>query len=304
MTNFKAGHHSRPIMARFAATALAAMMTCSVVFAADGDILARVNGKDITKDQVSVAMEVFAQQLQSVPEVERQAMVVDALVDMYLMADAASAAGLETSQKFIDRLAFLKAQALRNTYIEESIQKGITEEAMKARFEKDLAGYTPPEEVHARHILVKTEDEAKDIIKRLGAGEDFIALAKEKSEDPGSKESGGDLGYFTKGQMVPEFETEAFSLKPGETSTKPVKSDFGFHVLKVEDKRLQPLPKFEEVKPQVQEAMQREAFQSELAKLKSAAKIERFDQAKTPAEEKAPADGEAPVETPTPAPAP
>ncbi len=294
-----------------AAAATVIVLTSSLgASAADGDVLARVNGKDITKNEVDLAMDVFGEQLQQVPEGARRAMVVDALVDMHVMADAATAAGLEKDQKFLDRMSFLKAQALRNTYIEENVQKAITDDELKARYQKDVAGYTPPEEVHARHILVKTEEEANQILKDLAAGKDFAALAKEKSQDPGSKDNGGDLGFFAKGQMVPPFEEEAFRLKPGEISVKPVKTDFGFHVIKVDEKRTQPVPTFEEVKPQIEQAVQREKFQEVLSKLKAEAKVERLDQPAAPAAGAAPADatapaaGAAPADTTAPAPAP
>lgn len=279
----------------------AAFLTLSAggLMAADGDVLARVNGKDITKTEVDLALDVFSEQLQQVPEGARRSMVVDALIDMHVMADAATAAGLKSAQKFKDRMSFLEAQALRNTYIEEKVQTSVTDEELKARYEKDLAGYTAPEEVHARHILVKTEDEANQVLKDLAAGGDFAAIAKEKSQDPGSKDNGGDLGFFTKGQMVPEFETEAFTLAPGKVSEKPVKTQFGFHVIKVEEKRSQPVPTFEEVKDQVTQVVQREKFQEVLTKLKGEAAIERLDQ---PAEA-APADPAAPEATPAPAPA-
>lgn len=293
---------TRAMRASIAGRLLTAVAAATVVVAtsfgavaADGDVLARVNGKDITKNEVDLAMDVFGEQLQQVPEGARRAMVVDALVDMHVMADAAAAAGLENDPKFKDRMSFLKAQALRNTYIEESVQKSITEDELKARYQKDVAGYAPPEEVHARHILVKTEDEANQIIKDLAAGKDFAEIAKEKSQDPGSKDNGGDLGFFAKGQMVPPFEEEAFRLKAGEISTKPVKTDFGYHVLKVEEKRTQPVPTFEEVRAQVEQVLQREKFQEVLGKLKGEAKIERLDQA---AAAPAPADGAAPAPAP------
>ncbi|BBE73829.1 peptidylprolyl isomerase [Oharaeibacter diazotrophicus] len=299
MKSFSRGLIGRRLLTAAAAAAIVVAAHAGVALAADGDVLARVNGKDITKTEVDLAMDIFGEQLQQVPEGARRSMVVDALVDMHVMADAAAAAGLENGQKFKERMSFLTAQALRNSYIEDKIQASVTDADLKARYEKDLANYTPPEEVHARHILVKTEEEANQVIKDIAGGKDFAAVAKEKSEDPGSKENGGDLGFFTKGQMVPDFETAAFGLKPGEMTTKPVKTDFGWHVIKVEERRSQPVPTFEDVKAQVTEVVQREKFQAALTELKAAAKIERLDQ--PPA---APAAGDAPAAAETPAPAP
>ncbi|WP_181704491.1 peptidylprolyl isomerase [Chthonobacter rhizosphaerae] len=280
--------------ASLASTALVAgVLALAPAAAQEGDVLARVNGKDITKTEVDLALDVFGEQLAQVPEAARRTIVLDALIDMHVIADAAKADGLDQSQKFKDRMSFLSAQALRNTYIEEKVQGAVTDEELKARYEKDLAGYEAPEEVKARHILVKTEEEARAIIKDLDGGADFAKIAAEKSQDPGSKVNGGDLGFFTKGQMVPEFETAAFALQPGAYTKDPVQSQFGWHVIKTDEKRTQPAPTFEEVREQVASVVQREKFQEVLGDLKGKAKVERLDQA---AEAPAAAPGAAPAE--------
>lgn len=263
--------------------ALVALPLSALPAVAADDVVARVNGKDITTAEVQMATDVFGEQLAQVPEAQRQSMVIDALVDMHVMADAAAAAGTADSPKYKARMAFLEAQALRNTYVEDEVQGKVSDDEIKARYEKDVAGYVAPEEVHARHILVKTEDEANAILKQLADGGDFQAIAKEKSEDPGSKANGGDLGFFSKGQMVPEFEAEAFALKPGETSTKPVKTQFGYHIIKVEEKRAQPVPTLDQVREQVVQMVQRDKYQDMLTKMRAAAKIEILAPAAAPA---------------------
>jgi peptidyl-prolyl cis-trans isomerase C len=270
----------------------AALFTLSALPALADDVVARVNGKDITAAEVQMATDVFGEQLAQIPEAQRRSMVVDALVDMHVMADAAQAAGVADSPKYKARMAFLEAQALRNTYVEDELQAKISEDDIKARYEKDVAGYVAPEEVHARHILVKTEDEANAILKELAAGGDFQAIAKEKSQDPGSKANGGDLGFFAKGQMVPEFEAEAFTLKPGETSTKAVKTQFGWHIIKVEERRTQPVPTIDQVRDQVIQMVERDKYQEALAKMRGEAKIEILTPPAAPA---APAQPAAPV---------
>lgn len=252
----------------------AALFTLSALPALADDVVARVNGKDITTAEVQMATDVFGEQLAQIPEAQRRSMVIDALVDMHVMADAAQAAGVADSPKYKARMAFLEAQALRNTYVEDDLQAKISEDDIKARYEKDIAGYVAPEEVHARHILVKTEEEANAILKELAAGGDFQAIAKEKSQDPGSKANGGDLGFFAKGQMVPEFEAEAFALKPGETSAKPIKTQFGYHIMKVEERRTQPVPALDQVRDQVIQMVERDKYQEALAKMRGEAKIE------------------------------
>ncbi len=281
--NFALAAGARGRLGLLAAAVLA--LPLSVLPASADDVVARVNGKDITAAEVQMATDVFGEQLAQIPEAQRQSMVVDALVDMHVMADAAKAAGVAESPKYKARMAFLEAQALRNTYVEDQVQGKVSDEDIKARYEKDIASYTPPEEVHARHILVKTEEEANAILKQLADGGNFEAIAKEKSEDPGSKGNGGDLGFFAKGQMVPEFEAEAFALKPGETSAKPIKTQFGYHIIKVEERRTQPVPTLDQVREQVIQMVQRDKYQETLAKMRGEAKIEIL----TPAAPAAPA---------------
>ncbi|HBF32136.1 peptidylprolyl isomerase [Rhizobium sp.] len=258
-----------------------ALLLAGVVLAgparADGDVLARVNGKDITKAEVDMAMDVFGQQLAQVPDGAKQSMVLDALIDMHVVADAAAASGVKDDPKYKARISFLDAQALRNTYLEDQVQAKITDDEIKARYEKDIAGYTPPEEVHARHILVKTEDEAKAIIADLAKGGDFAKIAEEKSQDPGSAKQGGDLGFFAAGDMVPEFEKAAGELKPGEVTKTPVKTQFGFHVIKVEDIRDAAPPKFEDVEQQVRQLVMRDKYLALLDKAKASEKVDILD---------------------------
>ncbi|PIO99398.1 peptidylprolyl isomerase [Pleomorphomonas carboxyditropha] len=280
--NFAPATGARGRLGLLAAALLA--LPLSVLPASADDVVARVNGKDITAAEVQMATDVFGEQLAQVPEAQRRSMVVDALVDMHVMADAALAAGTADSPKYKARMAFLEAQALRNTYVEEQLQGKISDDDIKARYEKDIAGYVPPEEVHARHILVKTEDEANAILKQLADGGNFEALAKEKSEDPGSKGNGGDLGFFAKGQMVPEFEAEAFALKPGETSAKPIKTQFGYHIVKVEERRAQPVPTLDQVREQVIQMVERDKYQETLAKMRGEAKIEILTPPAAPAD--------------------
>jgi peptidyl-prolyl cis-trans isomerase C len=280
------------------ALAAAGLLSVTPAAAADSDVLARVDGTEITQGEVDMATQMFAEQLAQVPEEQRRTMVLDALIDMHVVAGAARKAGLEEGEAHKARMEFLTNQALRTAYLEEMVEKAITDDELKARYDKDIASFTPPEEVHAAHILVKTEEEAKQVIDDLAKGGDFAAIAKEKSLDPGSKENGGDLGFFAKGQMVPEFEAEAFALPVGETSKAPVKSQFGFHVVKVLEKRTQPVPTFEQVREQLLPALQREKFQQVMGDLKAAAKVERMDTAA--AEGASPAEGAPPAEGTTP----
>jgi len=153
----------------------------------------------------------------------------------------------------------------------------ITDEEVRARYDTEIANTPPVNEVHARHILVKTKEEAEAIIKQLDGGADFEKLANEKTSDPSGKTSGGDLGYFGPGQMVPEFETAAFALDPGAYTKEPVQSQFGWHVIKVEDKRARQPPAFEQVKEQFRQLILREKYFALVKALRAAGAVEVTD---------------------------
>jgi peptidyl-prolyl cis-trans isomerase C len=161
----------------------------------------------------------------------------------------------------------------------------MTDDSMHKIYDEAIKQTPNEEEVHARHILVPTEGEAKDIEAQLKKGGDFAALAKEKSKDPGAAD-GGDLGYFTKEQMVPEFAEAAFKLEKGQTSD-PVKTQFGWHIIKLEDKRIKPTPTFDQVKGQLQSYVARRAQAELVDKLRKTATIERLDRPAGPSDSSA-----------------
>jgi peptidyl-prolyl cis-trans isomerase C len=160
----------------------------------------------------------------------------------------------------------------------------MTEEAIKARYEKFVAEQPAQTEVHAQHILVASEAEAKNVITQLAGGADFSTLAKEKSTDPSAKQNGGDLGYFAAGDMVPEFERAAFALEKGQSSQEPVQSQFGWHVIKVVDRREKTPPTLDEARGQIQELLSSELVTSYVTALRADAKIEVFNPDGTPKE--------------------
>jgi len=174
-----------------------------------------------------------------------------------------------------------------------------TDEAERQAYDEAAKAHPPMPEIHARHILVPTEEEAKAALARVKNGEDFAKVATELSKDPASE--GGDLGWFTKDRMVPEFADAAFKLEPGQISD-PVKSQFGWHIIKVEEKRMQTFPPFEQVKDQAARYVAQKAQGDLIASLHAGAKIERMDEEQKPAaapggEAKTPA-GEAKPKTP------
>jgi peptidyl-prolyl cis-trans isomerase C len=178
-------------------------------------------------------------------------------------------------------------------------KEALTDAEMHKVYDDAVKQMGEEKEVHARHILFRAtagdekaskaaEDKVKAVIARLNKGEDFAKLAGELTEDPSGKANGGDLGYFSKEQMVPEFSDTAFGLENGKISG-PVKTQFGWHVIKVEDKRMKPQPKFEEVKPQIEQYVVRKAQAEMVQKLRAEAKIEKFYKVEAPAEPAAPA---------------
>ncbi len=261
--------------------ALAALLAGLAVGAAQAEdkVLAKVDGQPITDKDVAGAAQSFGPQIQQLPEDARRKLVLDRLVDMKVIAANAVKAGLDKSETFTARMEQVRTQLLVNEFVKQKVEPAVTEDAIKARYEKDSKSFNPPEEMHARHILVKEEAEAKAIIADLLKGGDFAEIAKAKSEDPGSGSQGGDLGFFGPGDMVPEFEKAAGGLKPGEFTKEPVKSQFGWHVIKLEEKRKQAIPPLEEVHDQVKQALVGETFTKMLEDMKKSVKIEIDDAA-------------------------
>ena len=272
---------SQRIRAFAAATCLSAILSAGlftgaftgVALAQDSNVVAKVNGQEITESDLAFAALDFQEQLARVPEANRRQTIIDLLIDTIVFADAAKEQNLEQNETFEKRMAFLRRRALRNAYFAEVVEKSVTEADVKARYESEIAQITPSEETRARHILLKTEDEAKEIIKELDGGADFTELAIAKSTGP-SGPSGGDLGYFTRDRMVKPFADAAFTMDVGTHSQAPVQTQFGWHVIKVEDRRSQELPSFETVKTQVREIVVSEKLQAALKELKDKADIE------------------------------
>ncbi len=253
-----------PFRLLIARTTILAMLGGAIAFsspvlAQDSKAVAKIGDRTITAADLDQMVKDLAQQFQSFPEAERRARALDSLIDINVLAIKAEKAGISDDPEVKRRIALLIARALHNGYFQNKIQPGITDEALKARFDKEVGSTKPEQEVSARHILVKTEEEAKAIIKELEEGADFIELAKSKSTGP-SGPKGGDLGFFGKGRMVPAFEKAAFELNKGDFTKKPVTTQFGFHIIKVDEKRDRPLPTFESSKEQLRQVMLTEAY--------------------------------------------
>ena len=244
--------------------------------AADEDVVARVGSEEITERDLKAAAAEVGEQFARLPADQRKLAVLSALIDIKVLARQAEAETLQDDPEVAAQIDFLRERTLHNAYFARNGVANITEEELKARFDKEVAAMPATEEVHARHILLKTEEEAKAVIGKLDGGADFVELAKESSTGPSGPE-GGDLGFFSAGQMVPEFEKVAFTLEPGTYTKEPVQTQFGWHVIKVEEKRTKPQPTFDELKEQIDQHLIRKAQQDMILKLRSEAKIERAD---------------------------
>jgi peptidyl-prolyl cis-trans isomerase C len=248
---------------------------------ADDPVLAKVNGSEIRQSDVTLAEEELAPSLAQMDPATKKDNVLSFLIDLKIVSKAAEDKKLENSDDFKKRLAFTRSRLLMDSLLATEGKSATNDDSMKKVYEEASKQITGEQEVHARHILVESEDEAKAVKEELNKGADFAELAKKKSKDPGASD-GGDLGFFTKDQMVPEFSTVAFALEPGKVSD-PVKSQFGWHIIKVEEKRSRQAPAFDQVKGQIETYVTRKAQADYVAKLREAAKVERMDKTAEPA---------------------
>lgn len=231
----------------------------SVMAQENSAVIASVNGVEITQREFALAEVEMLEQFAQVPADQRKAAILNALIDIKLLAAAALEEGLENSESFKARMAYNRSRWLHNEFFGERVLKNIADEEIKARYDIEIKSFPKEAEVRARHILVETEEAAKAIIKELDDGGDFVQLAKDKSTGP-SGPNGGDLGYFGRGQMVPEFETAAYSLEKGAYTKEAVKSQFGWHIIFKEDERDRQPPSFDQVKDQVRQTIAREKY--------------------------------------------
>lgn len=230
----------------------------SIAQAADTTV-AKVGDVEITDREMAFAEGDLSKQFGNVPASQRKAAVLKALIDIKLLAAAATSEGFDKGEQFQARMNFLRSRALHNAFFQEKVLQSVTDADIQARYDKEVAAMQPEMEINARHILLKTKEEAEAVIAELDAGKDFIELAKAKSTGP-SGPNGGDLGFFGKGQMVPPFEAAAFALKDGEYTKEPVQTTFGFHVIKRESQRMTQPPALADVKDQVRQLVLRERY--------------------------------------------
>jgi peptidyl-prolyl cis-trans isomerase C len=238
-------------------------------------IVARVDGVELHLSDVEAAQQTLPAQAQKMPLEQIYPMLLDRLVDGALITEAGRNEHLDQDPDVQTRLKRYEDRLVQEAYLNRAIKQAETEDRLKTRYQEMLKQKAAQEEVHARHILLASEAEAKSVIAQLDKGADFAALAKQYSTDPNAQ-SGGDLGYFGHDDMVPEFADAAFSLPVGEYTKTPVKTEFGWHVIKVEDRRLGKPPSFEDAREELSQDLAHDIIEAKLQELRGAAKIEEF----------------------------
>lgn len=244
--------------------------------AADDVVVARVNGTPIRRSELMEAFGQLPPQAQQMGMEALYSMLLDRVINTQLLKDEAAAQLATDNAEVARQLEEMRPQIQVQVYFQDHIDRTLTEEKMQERYRKFLEANPPQEEIRARHILVETEEKAKEVLEKLAGGADFAEAAKEFSTGP-SGPNGGDLGYFTRDQMVEPFSDAAFALQPGEVSPQPVQTQFGWHVIKVEDRRSQEAPSLDELRDQFEDELTREIVNDVLSTLQAKAEIERFD---------------------------
>jgi peptidyl-prolyl cis-trans isomerase C len=262
----------------------AALALFGVVFAAPiraqpaaDPVLAKVGGQDIHFSDLKAAAETLPPQARAMPPQQLYPILLEQMIDAQALLEQARKTGLDKDPDVQRIMRLAQERALESAMLNNVVRPQVTDEAVKARYDQDYAGKAGETEVHARHILVPDEATAKKVIAELKKGGDFAALSKQYSKDPGAAQQGGDLGFFKKTDMVPEFADTAFALKDKEVTPVPVKTQFGWHVIQTLEHRTSQPPAFEQRKDELRQQMVQAAVQKEVAQARGAVTVEKFN---------------------------
>ena len=259
---------------------------------ASDPVVARVNGLDIRESDLAMAEDDLGAEIQQLPPDHRREQLISYVADVMLAAQAAEAKNLQNTDDFKQRETFLRRKLLMGLILQDHARTSVNDEALRKVYDEQIKPMGAAEEIRARHILFRAdpkdekaqaeaETRARAALERIKKGEDFATVASELTEDPSGKENGGDLDYFTKDQMVPDFANIAFQMHPGQVSN-PVRTPFGWHIIKLEDRRNRPVPEFDKVRPQIETFLVRRGQTELIGQLREKAKIERLDQKGAP----------------------
>lgn len=269
-------HGSAALLAALLFAASPAWAQIQPVNPASDPVVARVDGTPILLSEVEEAARGLPEQFRAMPPMMLFPLLIDQMISQRVLADAARKANMQNSPEVRARVRQAEEEALQQAFLAREIGPLMTEEALRARYQRDIASQPAEAQVRARHILVQTETDAKGAITALQGGADFAALAKERSRGPGAAE-GGDLGFFKKEEMPETFAEAAFALQPGQITTTPVRTQFGWHVIKVEERREEPRPSFEEAEEGIRRSVIEEAATGVVDRLRAAATVQRFN---------------------------
>jgi peptidyl-prolyl cis-trans isomerase C len=261
---------------RILAASAAVLLLGSVTAWAQDTVVAKVNGKAITEGDMRLAEAELGSDLGSLPDITKRRVLVEFLIENQLFADAAEGQKLAAGADYNERMQYWRRRSLRDLYFDKTIKDAVSDAEAKKFYDSQVSTVKPDEEVRARHILVESKEKARELFEKVAYGTDFAELAKQFSKDPGSKDQGGDLGYFSKGQMVPQFEEVAFKLQKGEVS-QPFETQFGWHILKVDDRRAGQMVPFDAVKDRIMASIIHQKAQQVAGDLRAKAKIEYID---------------------------
>jgi peptidyl-prolyl cis-trans isomerase C len=245
--------------------------------APDDPVVAKVDGQPIHLSDLKDATQSLPENLRGLPPQTLYPMLLDQLIDARALVSEARKTGLDKDPTVVRAVTSAEDRALENAVLTKEVAPTVTDDAVRARYDKEIAGKPGAEEVHAKHILVESEDLAKKIIGELKGGADFAALAKQYSKDPSGAQQGGDLGFFKKDEMVPEFADAAFAMKPGEYSQAPVHTQFGWHVILLVERRQAEAPTFEQARDELRQKMIQEGVRAVVAKARAGVSVERFN---------------------------
>jgi peptidyl-prolyl cis-trans isomerase C len=245
-------------------------------------VLARVDGLEIRQSDVEAEIQRLPPELRTMPPQALQPLLLDQMITQKALVAAARQMGLDRDPEVQSRIRRAEEETLQQALLLREVQPLLTDEALRARFARETAARPSEEEIRARHILVPTEQEARTALADARrAGADFAEVARRRSTGPGARE-GGDLGFFKRGDMIPEFEEAAFALQPGQISQNPVRTQFGWHVIKVEERRAAPAPSFEESREALRQQAFEEGVNAAVERIRTAARVERTDAAGAP----------------------
>jgi peptidyl-prolyl cis-trans isomerase C len=244
-------------------------------------LLAKVNGAEIHMSDLSALAQSLPDEARNMPPQQLLPMLLEQAVDGKALVALARKQNLDRDPLVARSMVLASERALQSALVSREVGPTVNDTAIRARYDSDVAGKPGEEEVRARHILVATEEQAKKLIAEIKAGADFATVAKSNSTDPGAAQ-GGDLGFFKATDMLPEFSAAAFALKPGDITEAPVQTRYGWHVIKLEERRNSAAPSFEQAYPELRQALISDGINKVLAQARTLVKVERFNQDGSP----------------------